>query len=371
MIYTIIFYLLIAFITTKNKVNPLKWACVVVAIYYGIRYNYMPDYESYHRVFNMFSSPSYEYDSDYDHMEIGWFYLNKLFAPFGDPYGFFAFVLVCSIIFAYGIYRIIKVLDIDRSYLPMIMVGYFTVPTTAVLCSAQRQFLVTGIFLIAYSFLIYDKIDKKKDLFSKNALLYYVIILLTTTLHSSSIFLLLIPFAQFIPSKSRFSSVLILLFFVFFIFTADEYLPMLMQGYMTQTDSYEYMEETFGNSDLQSITLTAIVSFVIQIAFCAYAVSIKSLNKNEVLVIVLALLGLMFSLSGYYVQQLNRIGLYISIFTYISMAVVSKNFSKNLREPYMLLMWIFIIWNVLKVFQPVQSLSGRDISYKTIFEALF
>lgn len=170
MIYTIVFYLILAIVLYFNKKNPLKWACIVVAIYFGIRYNYMPDYMGYYRTFENYCNPSFEYDPEFEHMEIGWYYISRLFVSLGVPYGFYAFVFVCSCVFAFGVYRVLKVFDIDQSLLPIVMIGYFTVPATNVLCSAQRQFLVTGIFLIAYSYLLYSKFNTWKDLYSTSAI---------------------------------------------------------------------------------------------------------------------------------------------------------------------------------------------------------
>ena len=371
MIYTIFFYLILSLVLYRQKGNTLKWACIVVAIYYGIRYNYMPDYMGYYRTFENYCNPNFVYDPDFEHMEVGWYYVSKLFIPLGVPYGFFVFVFVCSCILAYGVYRILKVFDIDQSLLPIVMIGYFTVPATCVLCSAQRQFLVTGIFLIAYSYLLYGKFNTWKDLYSKNTLIYYAVIAFCTTLHSSSSFLFIVPLFHLLPSKSRYASWLVLLgFAVFFIF-AEKYLPLLMRGYMQQTNSYEYMEETFGSSDLESITITAVVSYAVQIFFCASALSIKNLNKNDVFVIGCAILSLIFALSGFYVKQLNRIGLYLNFFTYLSMAILSVKLPANFRKIFSVMMWIFIIWNALKVLQPAPLVHGRDVSYKTIFEVIF
>lgn len=371
MIYTIFFYLILSLVLYRQKGNTLKWACIVVAIYYGIRYNYMPDYMGYYRAFENYCSPSFEYDPSLEHMEIGWYYISKLFIPLGVPYGFFAFVFVCSCVFAFGVYRVLKVFDINKSLLPIIMIGYFTVPATTVLCSAQRQFLVTGLFLIAYSYLLYGQFKSWKDLYSKKTLIFYAIIAFCTTLHSSSSFLFLAPFFHLIPSRSRLASILVIVGFATFFFVAGEYLPWLMRGYMQQTDSYAYIEETFGSSELESVTITAIVSYSVQIFFCALALSLKNMNKNDIFVICCAILSLIFALSGFYVRQLNRIGLYLNFFTYLSMAILSVKLPYNYRKVFTYMMWIFIIWNALKVFQPTPLVHGRDISYKTIFEVIF
>lgn len=371
MIYTIVFYLILASVLYFNKKNPLKWACIVVAIYFGIRYNYMPDYMGYFRTFENYCNPNFEYDPEFEHMEIGWYYISRLFVPLGVPYGFFAFVFVCSCVFAFGVYRVLKVYDIDRSMLPMIMIGYFTVPATTVLCSAQRQFLVTGLFLIAYSYLLYGKFNSWKDLFSKNTLIFYVVIAFCTTLHSSSSFLFLAPLFHLIPSKSLFASLLVLLVFAVFFIAGQGLLPFLMGTYMQQTGDYGYIEETFGSSDMASITFTAFISYAVQIFFCAYAFSLKNLNKNDVFVMACAIMSLIFALSGFYVKQLNRIGLYLNFFTYLSMAILCVKLPNNLKKIFSVMMWIFIIWNALKVLQPMPLVHGRDVSYKTIFECFF
>lgn len=366
MIYTIIFYLLIAYYSSRPDPKALKWACIVAAIYYGIRYNYMPDYMAYMAYFERVSSPSYIYDPDYEHFEIGWYLLNKAFVPIG----YFPFVFICSCVFAFGVYSMVKCLKIDQKYLPIVLFGFFTLPALAVLSSAQRQFFVAGVFMIAYRYLLYEKLTNIKSLYSKTTLLYFVIVYICSTFHSSAIFLVLVPFLSVIPIKSKFTTFIVVVFFLAFISVGSSYLPILMGSYIEQTETYDYLSETLANSEIGGATLLATLMYAFQIYFFSKALSLKDLNRDEAMIILVALLCVALNISSYYVQQLYRIAMYMSLFTYLTIPLIATKMPKSTANIFYNVMLIWIIWNSLKIISFAPPARECD-QYHTIFSVLF
>lgn len=362
MIYTIIFYLLIAIITFNGKSNALKWSCIVLAFYCGLRYDYMPDYMHYYNAFNEFANANYIYDSDYSHYEYGWYLLNKIFSPLG----FFAFVFICSSVFAYGVFCVIDCFNIDRKLLPIVLIGYSVSPSVAVLCSAQRQFVVASIFMIAYKFLLHDNIGRKRALYSPKYLLYYLTILICSTLHSSAVFLLLIPLVGLIPYGSKKYMIVSIIIFLAFIVFGETYLPLVLNHYIEKTETYEYMD--LDKSDTSGgFTYFAILNIAFQVLFLSYTLTIKRLSNQEKCVVLLAFLALSLNISIHFVPQLYRISMYISLFTFIAIPIIYQNISCKYRNIYLFAMWIFIVWTALKVFQPA-AYSWAE--YKTIFSTI-
>lgn len=361
MIYTILFYLLIAIITFNKRTSALKWSCIVLAIYCGLRYNYMPDYMHYYNAFKEFANENYIYDPDYSHYEYGWYLLNKLFSPLG----FFAFVFICSSVFAYGVFCVIDCFKIDRKLLPIVLIGYCVSPSVAVLCSAQRQFVVASIFMIAYKFLLHDNIGNKDALYSKKYLLYYLTILICTTLHSSAVFLLLIPFIGLIPHGSKKCMMVSIILFLIFIISGETYLPLVLSHYIEKTETYEYMNlERIDTSG--GFTYFAIINIIFQVLSFSYVLSIKHLSRQEKTVILLAFIALTLNISIHFVSQLYRISMYISLFTFIAIPIIYQKIPYRYKYIYLSAMWVFIIWTSLKVFQPAPYSWAE---YKTIFSA--
>lgn len=279
MIYTIIFYILIAVITFGGKNSALKWSCVILAIYCGLRYDYMPDYMHYYNAFEEFANANYIYDSDYSHYEYGWYLLNRLFSPMG----FFTFVFICSSVFAYGVFCLIDCFNIDKKLLPIVLIGYCVSPSVAVLCSAQRQFVVASIFMIAYKFLLHDNIGNISALYSKKYFLYYGVILICSTLHSSAVFLLIIPFIGLIPHGTKKCMMVSIMLFLAFIILGERYLPLVLNHYIEKTETYEYLD--LDKSDTSAgFTYLAMLNIGFQVLFFSYVLSIKNLqNKRNVL----------------------------------------------------------------------------------------
>lgn len=365
MIYTIFFYILLTYYSTRNNVKSLKWCCVLVALFYGLRYDYMPDYMGYYRGFIRFSDPNYIYDALLEHYEIGWIWLNKLFAPLG----FFTFVFVCSCIFAYGVFKMVDCFKLDYKMLPIVLVGYFSQPSTAVLCSAQRQFLVTGIFLLAFSSLVYGKINSIKSLYSLNSLIYYAIIFLCTLFHSSAYVLILVPFVGILP-RNNFSVLFIIIFLILFAIYGESYLPFMFNSFLEESGNYTYLSTNEIIKDGSDLTALSIITYLFQIFFLIKTLYNKLITKDEIVIILISLIAIVFSLTAPYLPQIYRLAMYLNLFFFLSIPIVYKYLSIQYKNFFIIGMLLWISWSALKTLSPIVLDSGRDVSYKLIFEVL-
>lgn len=361
--YTIIFYVLLFVVSFKKGHKALLWSGIIAALYYGLRYDYMPDYMAYYRCFNAFAQPNYVFDRDYEHFEYGWYVLNKIFSPFG----FFFFVFVCSCIFSYGIHKTIQKFDFSIKYLSLVLVGYFTQPSTAVLSSAQRQFLVTGIFLIAYVKLIYNNNDRFSKLWSKEYIIYYLIILLCSTFHTSAFALLFIPLIVVMPRKTKFFIPILAVIVFLFLYFGPKYLPELLGAYIMETGNFSSLENTLEESTSGDLTLVATLMYGIQLVLFIFAFRLKNITRDERFALIIAIVCILLNMTSYYMQEVYRIGMYLQLFVYISLAIVCRRYPIPYNKFAFVVAWIWILWNAAKILQPMREID----TYKSVFSLLF
>lgn len=364
MIYTILFYLSLVFISTRNNSKSLKWCCVVVALYYGLRYDYMPDYMAYYDAFKRFADSNYIYDTSTDHFEYGWVLLNKIFAPLG----YFIFVFVCSCVFAYGVFKMVKCFNLDNKMLPIVFLGYFSQPITAVLCSAQRQFLVTGVFLLALSSLVFRKVDNIKSMLSTRLLFYFLLMFLCTYLHTSAFVLLLIPFLYIIP-RNYTSIFFLIVFLILFTLYGETYLPFMFNDFVEASDIYSYLTDE-NIKDGTDLTIMSIITYLFQLFFLINTLSNKLISKDEAVIVTIGIIVIVISFTAPYLPQVYRIAMYFTLLFFLAIPIVYKYQSVQLKKIYLLGMILWISWSALKSLNPVVLASGRDVSYKLIFEPL-
>lgn len=364
MAYTIALYLLIFIIYIINKYSEKKflvWVFVMVGLYLGIRYNYMPDYVQYHKVFDMYnSSESYKYDPENEHAEYGWFILNRLFGPIG----YFEFVFVCSCIFAYANYKFFALYKIENKYLFVAVFGMITCANFSILSSAQRQFVATTVFLLAYKYCIYGRIIKLKDLISLRTLIYYLLIGLASTFHTSAIFLEVIPFLYFIPCKNKSVLLGFGVFFFAVLFAGATFLPNIMDSIIEQSASYEYL---MGMTATNEQTLFGASMMILRVFMLLFVLSKYELPKEHIIVLVIAYISAIFTATTYSIVQIDRLSFYLLAFDYLSYAIVLKYLSSSYRRVYGAILWLWYLWGITKLFQP--TIYDWQV-YKTIFSVL-
>lgn len=364
MFYTIAFYLLLAFITTQNKSKEyiLKWSCILIAVYTSLRYNYPSDYEAYHRVFDMFANPGYTYDPDIDHFEYGWYLMNKLFAPLG----FYTFVTFCDCIFAYAIYLLFDIF-VPKKLLPLAFLGLVAMGGFEILLSAQRQLFCASIFLICYCKLIYNQVYGLRDLFKKNVLAYFIIIYLCHYFHTSSIFLIVVPFFYLLPKYSKLVLLGLSVVAIVLLFFASEFLPELFKSASEQYGYYDYIN--FSGEYSGTLTLFQAATYLFQVYFIVKVYLHSDYSKDEQCVFLLSILAILITLSGYSLGQVARLSHYIYMFTFMSICIVSSKLgSTSLNKTYISINYVWIVWNLFKVFSIER---GTYYEYKLLLPYLF
>ena len=348
-------------IYSRSEKKFLFWIFILVGFYLGVRYNYMPDYVQYHKTFDNFNSvENYIYDEDRDHAEYGWFLLNRLFRPVG----FYTFVFVCSCIFAYSNYKFFTLYKIECKYLFVAIFGMITCANFSILSSAQRQFVATTVFLLAYRYCIYGRISELKDLISKRALLYFLLIGIASTFHSSVIILEFIPLIHFIPYKKKLVLLFLGVFFFAVLFAGATFLPSIMDSVIEKSDSYEYLQ---GIAATNEQTFLGTSMMILRVLLLLFVLSRYNLPKGHAIVLIIAYISAIFTATTFSLVQIDRLSFYLIAFDYLSYAIVLEYLPSSYRQVYSVIIWIWYLWGVLKLFQPT-IYDWQE--YKTIFPVL-
>ena len=355
MFYTLFFYIILAILGTQihNRKKALKAIFTFAAIYMSLRYNYPSDYPAYQGVFEQYSSSNYIYDSNIDHMEYGWYLINRLFAPLG----FYVFVAFCSCIFTYGLYLVTEAI-VPQKYITLVSLGIFAMGNFEILMSAQRQLLVAGIFLIAYRKLIFNRLSCLKELFKFRTVLYFAIIIGCYYFHRSSLFLLLIPFLYLLPSKSLLVMIGLAIFAFFLLQYGDIYLVDIFEQLQEQTGEYDYM--VFTGMYSGTISFLQAVMWAFQFYFVALVYMKYNYDSTEKAIMLISMLSILIIISGYSLGQIARLSHYIYIFTFMTIAILAQKLRiTRFYQIFLAINWIWVIWNMLKVF---------SVSRGTLFE---
>lgn len=361
MVLTVLYYIISLITSTRaNYKTALKSSIIVMVLYMGLRYNYMPDYKNYLAYFERVAN-GYIYAEGRDHMEYGWYLLNKFLAPIS----FYGFIFLGAVIMGWGIYVLLK-RECNSKYLPYVILGIVTTGGTPVLMSAFRQYIVAALFLNGFNYLLYGRIRKYKDLFRLNILCYFILIYLCSQLHTSASFLYIIPFLFFVPSNKKIA-IGIAAFLFISIVGGQTFVPSLVQGFYEQHDRYTDILEH--EIEMENMTITSFLSYSIQIVFCAIVFAKHKLNSNSKVVLLVAFLSIFFAISIFFISQLYRLSMYLIPLYFISIKVICENWnSKIISINYIEAFYgIWIFWNALKAFT---IRPGSVEEYKTIFSLL-
>ena len=169
-----IFAVLCSYLAKYKKYSYfLKIGFVVLTVVFGLRYGYGNDYFNYYESY--VESITYHYSNL--NIEIGWYYLCRLFKPLG----YFGLVFFLTAFINYLVYRFIKH-NVDPKWYWLATFIFLFQPNYMLLgTSMLRQMLVSAIFL-----------NCLKLISERRILLSLGIILLCTTIHEIS--MIFIPF---------------------------------------------------------------------------------------------------------------------------------------------------------------------------------
>lgn len=365
MILTILFYLSICFFCTVKglpRKRRILWGCIATALYTGLRWNYTPDYPAYERLFNQFTSPDFEYDGKIVHVEYGWYLLNKYSAFLG----YWGFVFVSSCLFCFGLYKLMELFTPKR-YVWLVLLGVVTAGGFTTLLSAQRQMFVASIFMIGFRYLLFDKIHGWRDLYSRDTIVYFVLIWLASYLHKSALFLEIIPFVLLVPKRSKLVPPLLISAIVMIAVLGNTVLVNLFETYSSEFEMYDNLKYNGDWNGSLSVIQAAMWVFMFYYTMKVYLKCDVSRSENASLLI--AMIAIVITFSGYYLGQVVRVAHYLFMFTYLNIGIITRHLERQgiSSRLYVVGMAVWVIWNALKIF----SINvGTFQEYKTIFSAL-
>lgn len=345
MFYTIAFYILVAFLyfNIRDRKKAMQAVFTLAAIYMSLRFNYPSDYPAYQNYFNVCSS-GYEYAHGSDHMEYGWYLLNRLFSPFG----YYIFVAFCSSLFAYGLYLVTDAI-VPKVYLPLVALGVFAMGSFEILLSAQRQLIVAACFLIAYRKLLYKRMVGLRSLFQWRTILYFGIILMCYYFHKSAVVLAIIPFIYLVPKKSYLVLVGLAVLAVFLHIYGNTILVDFFEQLQEETGEYDYM--VFSGEWSGSASFLQISTWFFQFVCVAIVYTQYSYDSDEKVIMLISMLAILIFIAGFSLGQFARLVHYIYMFSFLAIVVIAQKFKgTGFYKPYFWINWAWVIWNLLKVF---------------------
>ena len=114
----------------------------------------------------------------------------------------------------------------------------------------------------------------------------------------------------------------------------------------------------------------SIISYLFQLFFLINTLSNKLISKDEAVIVTIGIIVIVISMTAPYLPQVYRIAMYFYLLFFLAIPIVYKYQSVQLKKIYLLGMIVWISWSALKSLNPVVLASGRDVSYKLIFEPL-
>lgn len=364
MIISILFYILLCLIGSQNTLTrerKILYVCMLTALYAGIRWDYTPDYPAYQYLFEQFSDNSFHYDENIVHVEYGWYLINKYLSPIG----YYGFVFLTSCIFAFGVYKLMILFTPDE-YVWIVILGVVTAGGFTTLLSAQRQMLVASIVMISYRYLLYNHVSHWRDLYSKWCILYYLTIIICTYFHKSAFFMIIVPLVFAFPAKSKKLPLLIITIVLLLTLFGSTFLVGVFQEYSSELGMYDYLnyEKTWAGT--VTVVQGAMWCFIIYYSLKVYFNC--EIDKNQQASLMLGIMAILVTLSGYYLSQVGRIAHYMYVFTYMNIGIiyVALKEAKMNTQTFTTAMIVWIVWNALKIFS---IRVGTFQEYKTIFSA--
>ena len=230
-------------------------------------------------------------------------------------------------------------------------------PSNMLTCiSMMRQYLAMTIFLIAIKYIITGKFIK-----------YFILILTATFIHTSSIVLLPVYFLRKINlsflNKKTVVYIIILFFVIWYILGAG-----LFGGMINNLLGLGIFQRyaLYANNDTEAISLG--FSTVLYVLLFYHGINvIKNSTREEAILILIPLIGLLILPLGVNISLISRLSFY---FTYALIFVIPIIFDKikrrEIRYLLILMMLAFYINSFISFFNSPTNL-GTYSKYQTIF----
>lgn len=366
MIYTALYliFILVLAIENKDREAAIRKIIILSIFYWGLRYNYQNDYEAYHNSFEWVKSMD-SYDKTAFHAEYGWWLLYKLF----QPLGYYVFVFVCSAFLIYALVPWFKKYAND-GYLWIVSLGLFSAPYFKILSSAQRQWLVSAIFLLAFFYFIRGRISGYKDLIKKNVLIYFFFIFLCRYFHTSALFLLIIPFLYLIPKNSKIVAISFIVLFLLEMTIGRLFIQDTFGYLVASSGSYDYLEGRTEGA-MEEMSVINWIMNIFQFLVLGYIYMKGKLDDDESVILILTVLAILINSTVFFVPEMHRISMYFVFFQYISIGIIlskMKEIKSGFYTPSLVMYTVWIGWNIVKI---VNVIPGTTDEYKCVLSLLF
>nr|AXY99655.1 wzy [Proteus mirabilis] len=329
--------ILINFLLKSNKKLSVFYLSLFLATAFGLRDYVGNDYEQYVNIYNHINI-----FNDYDKIELGYFYLNKLsYYIFGEQ-GYYFLFFICSFLTYYFIFSIAYQNNILTTSISLLFFSGFVFFSN----NAIRQALVISIF-------IYNL----KNL-EKNHYKYLIITILSSTLIHFSALLFLILFL--FPKKKNIPTIFlcILIPFIFTLYQFDIvnliikkiiiYIPKYGELYYNRVIEFESKEKGSG--------LVIIFYYMLLIYLIYNRNKIKTQYSN------IFIIGYILFLLAPQVEMWERIMIPFYYTNILFIPLIIKNIKKK-HSPNKILGYVFIILlSFLFIYQTIENKNKNGIS---------
>ena len=314
-------------------------ALLIISFIAGFRYNVGIDWNGYKDTFTLIKNhPSLTLNKQ--HMEIGYFYINKLIALLGWSYEWMFFSV--ALISWYFVFK-----SLPNFLLPLLLFFLFVDEYFFWSMNGVRQFVAISIFLYSIRYII-----------SKNLLFYIVFILLASLFHYSALFLLPV---YFIPFKDIYNQKYwITAFSLSFVFAQT---PFLVNGlkqlliaignYIPVMSNYLfYLEGTsYKSRELTGTGLGVVFKNLITLFILIYSKTIIKKYPQSMYYFILFFFGAIVNNLFFTFQIVGRFNIYFLILRTIILALIvfellNKKTTQTIAYGIIILYFIIFLWAI-------------------------
>lgn len=348
-----IFAVLLAYLSRLDRYKfCFEFSIILLICFYGIRYNYGNDYESYHLMFQSINSyTQVDYSTSSLAMERGWVLLNRLFAPLG----FFSLVFFHTCVQFGSFYFLLKkYVNTGDRYIALFFY-LFSSGLMLTMLSMMRQTMAMSIISFAMPFVLNRKL-----------VLSFFSIYIAAQFHQSAYIMMFLPLIVFLNDLNKKTYVLLaigmLVFLTFFQTQVSSMLSVVVDKYFEKYNNYVGGMTTDFSSGVGLL-----------INLCLFSLLLfydRHDNEPSSIFMKLKSLSFLFFPLGQIVMIIGRIGTYLNLFGILALVSLCGYIKTNLYC--LLVMVLYILVVIYSFFSFFYSEVWRDafMNYHTIFEVL-
>ena len=305
--------------------NGLEISFILIALLSAIRYNYGNDYPSYAEMFDSFSQLPLSTAIDSSRTEFGWTILCWLFRGLS----FQLMVAVLSIFESVIFYFLIKKnVEIGKRWLALFL--YVFTPTLfLVQLSMMRQTLAITIILLSVPFIIKQKIIPA-----------LILVLIAYAFHTSALVVLPFIFIGYLPKRLYLYFWLSAIIITIIIFFNSEYMVNILSLLFSLNDNIEYYNAYVGNeSDVAKLGIGSLMSIILIVLSC---LSIKKQNSQNMIIILLLSVSLLFLPFVEIGVNIRRLGYFFDVFMIVAYPMMINSFKNKFISNILILVVVVV-----------------------------